>query len=379
MKRYLMTPGPTPVAPETQLAMAQPILHHRSPQFMDILARVREDLKYLFQTKQEVLMFAATGTGAMEGAVANTLSPGDTALVVDGGKFGERWTELCKIYGVNVDHLPVEWGRAVTPDDVAQRLKANPAIKAVFVQANETSTGVQHPVQELAEITKPLPGVILVVDAISALGGYPLPMDAWGLDVVVAGSQKAMMLPPGLAFAALSPKAWEMVKTSACPKYYFDFAKQFKSQQKNQTAYTSAVSLTMGLQQVLSWVRQEGLEQIFARNRKLSLATKTAVTAMGLALYAKDYPSDVLTAVEAPAGVDGQKVVAKLRERGIWIAGGQAQAKGKIFRIAHMGYIDELDLLGTIGALESVLNQLGFNVELGIGVKAAQAILGKEA
>jgi serine---pyruvate transaminase len=379
MKRYLMTPGPTPVAPETQLAMAQPILHHRSPQFMDILARVREDLKYLFQTEQEVLMFAATGTGAMEGAVANTLSPGDTALVVDGGKFGERWTELCTVYGVNVDRIPVEWGRAVKPDDVAQRLKANPSIKAVFVQANETSTGVQHPVRELAEITRARPGVILVVDAISALGGYPLPMDEWGLDIVVAGSQKAMMLPPGLAFAALSPKAWEMVKTSTCPKYYFDFAKQLKSQQKNQTAYTSAVSLTLGLQQVLTWVRQEGLEKIFARNRKLSRATKAAVTAMGLALYAKDYPSDVLTAVEAPAGVDGQKVVAKLRERGIWIAGGQAQAKGKIFRIAHMGYIDELDLLGTIGSLESVLNQLGYNVELGVGVKAAQAILGKEA
>ncbi len=379
MKRYLMTPGPTPVAPETQLAMAQPILHHRSPQFMEILAKVREDLKYLFQTEQEVLMFAATGTGAMEGAVANTLSPGDTALVVDGGKFGERWAELCEVYGITVDRITVEWGRAVKPEEVEQRLKANPAIKAVFVQANETSTAVQHPVKELAEITRALPGTILVVDAISALGGYPLPMDEWGLDVVVAGSQKAMMLPPGLAFAALSPKAWEFVKTSRCPKYYFDFAKQLKSQQKNQTAFTSAVTLTMGLQQVLTWIREQGLEKIFARNRKLSRAAKAAVQAMGLTLYSKDNPSDVLTAVEAPPGVDGQKVVAKLRERGIWIAGGQAQAKGKIFRIAHMGFIDELDLLGTIGALESVLNELGYQVALGAGVKAAQEILGKEA
>jgi len=346
---------------------------------MEILAKVREDLKYLFQTQQEVLMFAATGTGAMEGAVANTLSPGDTALVVEGGKFGERWAELCEVYGVNVDLIKVEWGRAVKPEEVQERLKANPAIKAVFVQANETSTAVQHPVKELAAITKGLPNTILVVDAISALGGYPLPMDEWGMDIVVAGSQKAMMLPPGLAFAALSPKAWEMVKTSKCPKYYFNFAKQLKSQEKNQTAYTSAVTLTMGLQQVLTWVREEGLEKIFARNRKLSLATKAAVQAMGLALYSKDNPSDVLTAVEAPAGVDGQKVVAKLRERGIWIAGGQAQAKGKIFRIAHMGYIDELDLLGTLGALEIVLNQLGYGVTPGVGVKAAQEILGKEA
>jgi aspartate aminotransferase-like enzyme len=379
MKRYLMTPGPTPVAPETQLAMAQPILHHRSPQFMEILAKVREDLKYLFQTQQEVLMFAATGTGAMEGAVANTLSPGDTALVIEGGKFGERWAELCEVYGVNVDLIKVEWGRAVKPEEVKERLKANPAIKAVFVQANETSTAVQHPVKELAAITKALPNTILVVDAISALGGYALPMDEWGMDIVVAGSQKAMMLPPGLAFAALSPKAWEMTKTSTCPKYYFNFAKQLKSQEKNQTAYTSAVTLTMGLQQVLTWIREEGLEKIFARNRKLSLATKAAVQAMGLELYSKDNPSDVLTAVEAPAVVDGQKVVAKLRERGIWIAGGQAQAKGKIFRIAHMGYIDELDLLGTLGALEIVLNQLGYRVAPGVGVKAAQEILGKEA
>lgn len=379
MKRLLMTPGPTPVAPETQLAMAQPMIHHRAPAFMDILAKVREDLKYLFQTEQEVLMFAATGTGAMEGAVANTLSPGDTALVVDGGKFGERWAELCEVYGIKVDRLKVEWGYAVKPAEVEARLSANPAIKAVFVQANETSTAVAHPVQELAQVVKKFPNTILVVDAISALGGYPLPMDEWGLDVVVAGSQKAMMLPPGMAFAALSPKAWEMVKTSTCPKYYFDFAKQLKSQAKNQTAYTSAVTLTIGLMQVLSWFREQGLERIFARNAKMARACRAAVAAMGLELFSKEYPSDVLTAVQAPAGVDGQKVVAKMREKGIWIAGGQAQAKGKIFRIAHMGYIDEQDLLGTIGALESVLNDLGYKVELGVGVKAAQEILGKEA
>lgn len=379
MKRLLMTPGPTPVAPETQLAMAQPILHHRAPAFMDIMAQVRDDLKYLFQTEQEVLTFVATGTGAMEGAVANTLSPGDTAMVAEGGKFGERWVELCQIYGINVDLIKIEWGYAVDPQEVARRLDANPAIKAVFVQANETSTGVQHPVRELAAVVKDRPGTILVVDAISALGGYPLPMDEWGLDIMVAGSQKAMMLPPGLAFAALSPKAWEFVKTSKCPKYYFDFAKHLKSQQKNQTPYTSAVSLTLGLQYVLAWIRERGLEQVFAHNRKLSEATKAAVKAMGLELFSKQYPSDVLTAVQAPAGIDGQQVVAKMRERGIWIAGGQAQAKGKIFRIAHMGYIDEQDLIGTLGALEAVLNNLGYQVTLGVGVKAAQEILGKEA
>ena len=377
MKRYLMTPGPTPVAPETQLAMAQPIIHHRAPQFAEILGEVREGLKYLFETEQEVLMFAATGTGAMEGAVANTLSPGDTAIVVDGGKFGERWTELCNVYGVKAERIVVEWGRVVDPREVARRLDANPAIKAVFVQANETSTGVQHPVKELAEVVAPRPGTILVVDAISALGGYPLPMDAWKMDIVVAGSQKAMMLPPGLAFAALSPKAWEFTKTSTLPKYYFDFAKAAKSQEKNQTPYTSAVSLILGLQEVLVKVRKEGREKIYAHNRKMAQACKAAMKAMGLELYAKENPSDVLTAVQAPAGVDGQKIVGRLREKGIWIAGGQAQAKGKIFRIAHMGYIDEPALLGTIGGLEAVLNELGYKVALGVGVQAAQAILGK--
>jgi aspartate aminotransferase-like enzyme len=379
MKMYLMTPGPTPVAPETQLAMAQPIIHHRSPQFMDILAEVREGLKYLFQTEQEVLTFTATGTGAMEGAVANTLSAGDTALVVDGGKFGERWTELCNVYGVRVNRLPVEWGRAVDPKEVAKSLEANPDIKAVFVQANETSTGVQHPVKELAEVTRSRPGTILVVDAISALGGYELPMDEWGIDVLVAGSQKAMMLPPGLAFAALSGKAWESVKQSTLPKYYFDFTKQLKSQGKNQTPYTSPVSLILGLQEVLVKIRKHGLEKIYAHNRRLSAATKAAMAAMGLKLYSKDYPSVVLTAVEAPAGIDGQKVVSKLREQGIWIAGGQAQAKGKIFRIAHMGFIDTVDLLGTIGGLEMVLHELGHRFEAGAGLKAAQEILTKEA
>jgi aspartate aminotransferase-like enzyme len=377
MKMYLMTPGPTPVAPETQLAMAQPIIHHRSPQFMEIMGEVREGLKYLFQTEQEVLVFSATGTGAMEGTVVNTLSAGDTALVIDGGKFGERWTELCNVYGVKVERLAVEWGHAADPKAVAKMLDANPAIKAVFVQANETSTAVMHPVQELAAVTKTRPGTILVVDAISALGGTPMPMDDWGIDVLVAGSQKAMMLPPGLAFAALSPKAWEFVKTSTLPKYYFDFTKALKSAGKNQTPYTSPVSLILGLQEVLGKIRQMGLEKIFAHNRRLSLATKAAMQAMGLALYSKDNPSDVLTAVESP--VDGQKVVAELRKKGIWIAGGQAQAKGKIFRIAHMGFIDTVDLLGTIGGLEEVLNQLGYKVAPGAGLKAAQEVLSKEA
>jgi aspartate aminotransferase-like enzyme len=378
MKRYLLTPGPTPVASETLLAMAQPIIHHRSPQFAEVLGEVRQDLKYLFQTQQEVLIFASTGTGAMEGAVTNTLSPGDAALVVEGGKFGERWAEICAAYGVKAEVIKVPWGRAVNPQEVADRLKARPEIKAVLIQAHETSTGVWHPIKELAQMVKDLPGTILIVDAISSLGGCHMPMDAWNLDVVVAGSQKAMMLPPGLAFAALSPKAWKFVKTAKLPRFYFNFAKELKSLEKNQGAFTSPVSLIFGLREVLARIRKEGLEAIFARNRLLSQATKAAVKAMGLELFSGDASSYVMTAVKAPEGVDGQKVVSELRNNyGIWIAGGQAEAKGKIFRIAHMGYIDASEIVATIAALEAVLNKLGFKVELGVGLKAAQDVLAK--
>ncbi|MFP3867945.1 MAG: pyridoxal-phosphate-dependent aminotransferase family protein [Desulfobacteraceae bacterium] len=375
-KRYLMAPGPTPISPQTLLAMATPIIHHRAPEFAGVLAEIRQGLKYLYQTKNEVLIFAASGTGAMEGAITNTLSPGDTALVIRGGKFGERWGEICEAYGVKVEALDVEWGRAVAPEAVAERLRMNPEIKAVCAQAHETSTGVKHPVKELGELIKDRPGVILIVDAISAMGVYPLPMDDWHLDVVVTGSQKALMLPPGLAFAGLSDKAWGFVKESRCPKFYFNFAKEKKSLEKNQGAYTSAVSLMIGLKDVLAYIQQETLEQIFANHRLLSDATKAAVAALGLELYSRDNPSEALTAIRAPAGIDGQQVVKILREKyGLTIAGGQAQAKGKIFRIAHMGYIDAFDVVMAISALEVVLNELGYKIELGTGVRAAEQIL----
>lgn len=375
-KHYLLAPGPTPVSPETLLAMATPIIHHRSPQFAEVVAECRDGLKYLFQTQQEVLILASTGTGAMEGAITNTLSPGDTALVVRGGKFGERWGEICAAYGVNFEAIDVEWGTSVKPAEIAAKLQANPAIKAVCIQAHETSTGVNHPVQAIAEITRKLPGTLLIVDAISALGAYELPMDAWGIDILVAGSQKAMMLPPGLAFACLSPKAWEFTKTSKCNKYYFNFSKELKNIQKNTGAYTSAVSLVMGLRDVLRYIKGATLEQIFAEHKLMSKATKAAVKALGLELFARENPTDALTAVLAPAGVNGQDVVKVLREKyGIMIAGGQAEAKGKIFRIAHMGYIGNFDIVMVIAALEVVLNELGYKAPYGAGVKAAEEVL----
>ncbi len=378
-KYYLLAPGPTPIPPEILLRMAEPIVHHRAPAYEKIMREVREGLKYLFQTKKEVLIFASSGTGAMEGAVTNTLCAGDKAIVVEGGKFGERWANICKAYGVKSLILPVEWGQAIEPALIAQALQEDPSIKAVFTQATETSTGVLYPIKEIAEIVSRYPGTIMVVDGISHLGAVELPMDEWKLDIVVAGSQKAMMLPPGLAFAALSDKAWEFVGKSTLPKYYFDFKKELKNLTQNQSAYTPAVSLVMGLAESLRKIKGEGLENIFARHAKLAKATREAMLALGLRLYAPQAYSNALTAAVAPAGVDGQKVVKILRDKhNLTIAGGQDQAKGKIFRIAHMGYVDKSDIIMAVAAVEMTLKELGYAVEMGKGVRAAMEVLIKD-
>lgn len=377
-KRYLMAPGPTPVAPETLLAMAEPMIHHRSPQFSAILAEVEEGLKFVFQTKNDVLILVASGTGAMEGAVTNFLSAGDKALVVRGGKFGERWEEICTAYGVKAITINVEWGKSIRPELIEAALKADKDIKAVYIQAHETSTGVKHPVEAIGKIVNQFPGTILIVDAISALGVYDLKTDDWHIDVLVSGSQKALMLPPGLAFASVSEKAWGMNRTSRLPKYYFDFAKERKSLAKNTGAYTSAVTLIIGLQQVLRQVKSMGLEAIFARNKRLSEATKAGIRALGLKFYAEENPSEALTAILAPEGINGQDVVKTLREKyGVTIAGGQAQAKGKIFRISHMGYVNEFDVIVALSALELTLKDLGYPVEFGAGVRAAEMVFSK--
>jgi len=375
-KQYLLAPGPTPVPPEILQRMAEPVIHHRAPVYEKILAEVRKGLKYLFQTKNEVLIFASSGTGAMEGAVTNTLSPGDKAIVVEGGKFGERWTNICKAYGVKTQVMPVEWGQPIDPALIAKALQTDPSFKAVFTQATETSTGVLYPIKEIAEIVSRYPGTIMVVDGISHLGAAELPMDEWKLDVVVAGSQKAIMLPPGLSFAALSDKAWEFAGKSTLPKYYFDFKKELKNIVKNQSAYTPAVSMVMGLAESLQGIRKEGLETIFARHARLARATREAMLAIGLKLYAPRAYSDAVTAVLAPPGVDAEKVVKVLRDKhNLTIAGGQDQAKGKIFRIAHMGYVDKFDILMAVAAVEMTLKELGYAVEIGKGVRAAMEVL----
>jgi aspartate aminotransferase-like enzyme len=373
MKQYLFAPGPTPVPPAVLLAMAQPMIHHRTPEYEALFADVRRDLRLLFQCKNEVLMFAASGTGAMEGAVVNTLSPGDRVIVVRGGKFGERWADICQAYGLHVFPVDVPYGKSVDPAAVAGALERAPASKAVFATHSETSTGAVHDIQALAGIVRRTE-VLLVVDAITSLGVMDLPMDAWGVDVAVSGSQKALMLPPGLSFAALSDRAWERVPLARLPKFYFDFARERKAIVGNQSAYTPAVSLVVGLRETLRLILTEGLPGVFARHDRLARAARAGVQALGLTLFA-EHPGAACTAVTAPPGFDGGAVVKGMRKRGITIAGGQGSMKGKMFRISHMGYVDPFDVLTALGALEMVLADLGHPVSFGAGVAAAQRVL----
>lgn len=376
MKTYLMSPGPTPIPERVLAVMSEPIIHHRAPVFSEIMESVRDGLKYLYQTKTEVIMHASSGTGAMEAAVANTLSAGDEVICVRGGKFGERWAEISEAYGVKPINIDVTWGQAVDPKAVADALDANKNVKAVMVQASETSTGVGHPIKKIADIVRKKDNTIFIVDAISALGVIDLPVDDWGLDVVVSGSQKGLMLPPGLAFASVSEKAWEFVKKSNLPKYYFDYAKEQKNLLKNQTAYTPAISLIVGLKEAVNIIKEIGLKTLFARYEQMADATRKAVLGMGLSLFAPDSPSGSITAIQSPPDIDGQAVVKQLREtHGITIAGGQSELKGKIFRIAHMGYVDRYDIIMTLAALEMTLKNLGHGIELGSGVRVAQELL----
>lgn len=370
-KRYLLAPGPTQIPPEVLLKMAEPIIHHRNPLFESVVEDVRENLKYVFGTTKEVLIFTSSGTGAMEGAITNMLSPGDKAIVVRAGKFGERWTNICKAYGVEAVNIDIPWGELLDPFDVEKALKANPDAKAVYMQATETSTGAQLPVKEVAAIVKNYPKTLMVVDGITGVGVFSLPMDEWGIDILIGGSQKALMLPPGLAFAGVSDKAWEFNKTSKIPKFYFNWAKELDNIKKNQTNFTPAISLIIGLREALKIIRTEGLENVFRRNNMLAKATREGAQALGLKIFAKN-PSPAVTAICAPEGIDGQAIYKTLwKKYGVTGAGGQDQLKGKIFRIATLGYAEQYDVITAIAALEFTLRDLGYTFEMGKGVAKA--------
>lgn len=374
-KFYLLTPGPTPIPEGVRDVMAQPIIHHRTQEFQEAFSEVIEGLKYVFQTKNDILIFTSSGTGAMEASVANLLSPGDKALVVRGGKFGDRWGELTQAYGIETTFIDISWGEAVKPGQIEEALKANPEIKAVFITHCETSTGVVTDVEAIAKIVNSTKAV-LVVDAVSSLGSIPLKTDEWKVDVVVAGSQKGLMIPPGLAFVSVSSKAWEMVKKSTFPKYYFSFKGTRKAQEKANSPWTPAITLVLALRESLKLIRDEGLENVLLRHKRLSEATRVAIQTMGLELLASKSPAISVTAIKLPENIDGTVLVKNLRRRhGIWFAGGQAELKGKIIRIAHMGYIKQFELLEAISALEKELNDLGCKIEPGIGRKKAEEVL----
>src|SRR5678816_21976 len=381
LKQYLLTPGPTPVPERVMLAMARPIVHHRMPAFTAIFNEAAEGLKWVFQTKQPVLMLAGSGTLAMEAAIVNTMKRGDKALCVVGGKFGERWRNICKAYGIETVNLDVEWGKAVDPQAVKDALDKDDQITAVFSQANESSTGVRHPVEEIAKLTAPRERVINVVDAVSAMGAFDLPMDSAGFDVVVTGSQKALMLPPGQAYIALSEKAWARTEKADLPRFYADLRREKKAQAGGETAYTPAVTLTIGLVEALRMLKEEGLHNVFARHLQLARATRASVEALGCELFAPHAPSPTVTSVWGPKMADGSrldtgKLVKQLRDKyGVSITGGQDAVKGKIFRVAHLGYFGPFDILTSVTATEMALSDLGVPITRGTGTAAAEAIL----
>jgi aspartate aminotransferase-like enzyme len=376
IKQYLLTPGPTPVPERVMLAMARPIVHHRTADFQRIFAEAADGLKWIFQTKQPVLMLSGSGTLAMEAAVVNTMRRGDKALCVVGGKFGERWRNICKAFGIEFVSLDVEWGKAVDPDAVARALDADDKITAVFSQANESSTGVRHPVEAIAKLTAKRERVLNVVDAVSALGAFDLPMDAAGFDVLLTGSQKALMLPPGQAYIALSDKGWARTESADLPRFYCDLKREKKAQAGGETAWTPAITLTVGLVEALRMIKEEGLVECFLRHARLADATRKACVALGCELFAPTAPSPTVTAVRGPEGLDTGKLVKHLRDRyGVSIMGGQDAVKGKIYRVAHLGYFDTFDILTSVSALEMALSDLGVKISHGTGIAAAQAVL----
>jgi serine---pyruvate transaminase len=371
-KRYLMTPGPTPVPPEVLAAMSQPIVHHRGPDFRPIYRQCLDRLQEVFRTANEVLLFTASGTAGLESGIANLCSPGDRVIVVSAGYFGERWAGIATAYGCEVEHLRYEWGETPSVDDLAERLTAIGGASAVFVTQSETSTGVVADVRGLAATAKEA-GALVAVDAISSLGAVPCETDAWGLDVVVTGSQKALMSPPGLAMVSVSDPAWEARAKARSPRFYFDWERARNAQAKLDAAFTPAVSLVVGLNVALGLLLEKGLETAFEEHVRLGRACREGVKAMGLELFSPDDDtSAVVTTVRVPESVDGERLLLDVRDRfGITFAPGQGPLKGKVFRIGHIGYFDVFDITTALAAIELALAEAGADIERGVAVTRA--------
>ncbi|MCK4759738.1 MAG: alanine--glyoxylate aminotransferase family protein [Candidatus Aminicenantes bacterium] len=373
-KYYLLSPGPTPVPENVLAAAAEPIIHHRTSEFSEIFLEVSEGLKYVFGTKEDVFVLTSSGSGAMETAVINTLNAGDKVITISGGKFGERWGKICQAYGVEVKEIELEWGEPYTKEQLADELKANPETKAVFATLSETSSGTVYDIQGYGEVVDKT-DAILVVDGISGLGATPCPMDEWKVDIMVAGSQKSFMIPPGLAYLAFSPKAWNLVEKSTLPKFYFDAKSYKKNLAKKTTPWTPAITLVIQQKKALDLIKSVGLEKLFEHHRILGDTTRAGVKAIGLELLSKN-PGNILTAVKVPDGIDGVQLVKTMQGKYLaYIAGGQDPYKGKIFRIAHLGYMGGFDIITALSALEMTLSELGYDFESGKSLKAAEDIL----
>ncbi|HEX5434997.1 MAG TPA: alanine--glyoxylate aminotransferase family protein, partial [Candidatus Angelobacter sp.] len=378
-KGRLFTPGPTQLLPTAQLAMAAATMHHRTAEFRALYTKLLADLKTFVGTKNDVVVFTASGTGAMEAAVANLTSPGDKVLVVTAGKFGERWEGLAKSYGCQLDTLRAPYGHTITPQQVREKLK--PEHKVLYMQGTESSTGVRHDVEGIARLLRGS-DTLLVVDAITGLGTTHFDVDGWGIDVIIGGSQKSVMVPPGLAYCAVSERAWQRMESAKNPRYYFDLRKERKNGAKGESSYTPSTALVAALAAALDYVREQGNgdlaagRELLINNAETAAAmTRAAAKALGLKLFSVDSPGAALTAIASPAGVDSSDIVKLFRNHfGAVIANGQGEMKGQLFRIAHLGYYDYLDTIAAIGALEQVLAEMGQPVELGAGLRAAQEV-----
>ena len=371
-KRYLFTPGPTPVPPQVLAALGEPVLHHRAPDFREVYARVLARLQEVHRTSADVLLFTCSGTGAFESAIVNLCSPGERVLAVSAGYFGERWAAMARTFGCEVEELRYAWGETPRAEDLERKLAETGPVSLVFLVQSETSTGVVADIESLARVVKAA-GALVVVDAVSSLGAVPLELDDWGLDVVIAGSQKALMAPPGLATAAVSPAAWEQVARATLPSFYFDWDRTRKAQEQLDSAFTPAVSLVVALDVALGLLFEDGLEAAFERHVRLGRACRAGITAMGLELFSPDEDrSAVVTAARMPEGLESSQLTLALRERhGVTIAGGQGELKNAIFRIGHIGWYDEFDIATALSAVELVLGELGATIERGVAVTRA--------
>ncbi|MEH2155665.1 pyridoxal-phosphate-dependent aminotransferase family protein [Nostoc sp.] len=374
-KLMLMIPGPTPVPEAALLALAKHPIGHRTSEFSNILAEVTENLKWLHQTQSDVLMLNVSGTGAVEAGIINFLSPGDRILVGSNGKFGERWVEVGQAYGLNVEEVKVEWGKPLDPAVFAEKLQADTQkqIKAVIITHSETSTGVLNDLETINRHVKEHGEALIIVDAVTSLGAFNLPVDAWGLDIVASGSQKGYMIPPGLGFVSVSPKAWEAYKTAKLPKYYLDLGKYRKATAKNTTPFTPPVNLIVALHTTLRIMKEEGLDAIFARHERLKNATRTAIKGLNLPLLAADSSASPAITAVAPQGIEPDKIRSLMKKRfDIALAGGQDHLSNKIFRIGHLGFVSDRDILSCIASLEVTLTELGYeDFTPGSGVAAA--------